>query len=494
MAKQELDHKGLQAISTVKAAYDTLDKDRITVIDKAVDCAKVTIPSVLVASSHTEQTALVDTFNSIGARAVNNLSSKLLLSLLPPSTPFFRLNPSDDVLAEGGTTTEIEKQLAALELRIVSEVERKAYRSTVFEAFKSLIVTGNSLLLLEEGTMSMFKLDRYVINRDFSGNVLEIILKETISGRELPEDQQEGLEADELKKPVDVYTRYYSTGNGNWLSYQEIKDEVIEGSETTFKDDTLPVIPLRWSKISGENYGRGMVEAFLGDLRSLEGLTQLLLEHTSIAATTIFGVKPGSVLSVSDLEGAENGGVIIGDLERDVSVLRVDKGSDMQLPMQMSQEITQRISIAFMLQSGAVRNSERTTAVEVQYLAKELEDTLGGIYSVISQEFQLPLVKLILNDLKYDLEGSVEISVVTGLESLGRNSDLQKLRELNAMIAEVNPQYLTQYLKVDEYLKRIATAVGVQNTEGLFRSDEEVQQQQAAQAQAQAAPDQQQQG
>jgi len=118
------------------------------------------------------------------------------------------------------------------------------------------------------------------------------------------------------------------------------------------------------------------------------------------------------------------------------------------------------------------------TATEIQYLARELEDALGGMYSIISQEFQLPLVNLMLQDMKYDLGDLVEPTVTTGLSALGRTQDLEKLRELNQLIAEVSPDYLTKYLNVQEYLTRIATALGIKDVNTLFLSQQQVAQEQ----------------
>ena len=56
-------------------------------------------------------------------------------------------------------------------------------------------------------------------------------------------------------------------------------------------------------------------------------------------------------------------------------------------------KIEQRLSYAFLLNASVIRDSERTTAEEVRMTAQELQDSLGGIYGVLSQEFQLPLVK-----------------------------------------------------------------------------------------------------
>jgi hypothetical protein len=235
---------------------------------------------------------------------------------------------------------------------------------------------------------------------------------------------------------------------------------------------------LRWSKINGENYGRGLVELHLGDFRSLEGLTQMMLEYSAIAAKVVFGIAPGSPIETDELEDAENGGVIVGNLERDVTRLSVDKQADLQIPMKMVEEITRRIGAAFLLQSTTTRDSERTTALEIQYLARELEDALGGIYSIISQEFQLPLVNLLLQDMKFDLGKLVEPSITTGLSALGRTQDLEKLRQMNGLLAEVNPEYVVKYIKMDEYLKRIGTALAIKDVNSLFATQEEVAQEQ----------------
>ena len=43
-----------------------------------------------------------------------------------------------------------------------------------------------------------------------------------------------------------------------------------------------------------EDYGRGRVEEFIGDLRSLNGLSQSLVEGASVASKVIFLVSPSA--------------------------------------------------------------------------------------------------------------------------------------------------------------------------------------------------------
>lgn len=473
----------LQTESSLKSLFATLDGNRTTILNKARACSALTIPSVLPDSSFTEQTSLPDTYNSLGARAVNNLSNKLLLGLLPPNSSFFTLEIVNEKLQQdvnsSGVSTEVQAKLSSIEQAIRQQIEVSGMRPIVHQAFIHLIVTGNAALLYENGTMSLYKLDSYVVERDYSGNIINVVLKEKINYNALPEDliTKLSLTESDKDKDIDLYTRYIKQGS-NWLTYQEVNDVPVDGSEQTIKEDNMPLMVLRWSKINGENYGRGLVEQMIGDFRSLEGLTQLMIEYSAIAAKVIFGVRPGSPIEINELEEAENGGVIVGNLEQDVTRLGVNKQADLQIPLKLTDDITRRISAAFLMNSTAVRDSERTTAYEIQYLARELEDALGGIYSIISQEFQLPLVKLLMADLKYDLGSGVEPAITTGLSALGRTQDLEKIRQLNHLIAEVNPDYVVKYLNVQEYLKRIGADLGIRDVDSLFISKDEVAQEQ----------------
>jgi len=58
----------------------------------------------------------------------------------------------------------------------------------------------------------------------------------------------------------------------------------------------------------------------------------------------------------------------------------------------------------------------------------ELEDALGGIYSILTQELQLPLIRLLMSSNKINLpKDLVEPIIVTGVEALGRGHDFNKL-------------------------------------------------------------------
>lgn len=477
----------LQAEETAKARYVVLENSKSAVMTRARDCAKLTIPSILPDEGVNEEASFDTPYQGVGAKLVNNLASKLLLTLLPPNTNFFRLKPNRDMQGQikqldPTQQAEIDAQLAMIENEGIRVIEKEALRVPSFEAFKSLIVTGNALLYKTEKGMQSYRLDQYVIQRDYEGNVTEIIMKEQVSVDALPDNIFNQLELEAEQKSVTVYTRLIRKFN-KWYEYQEVEDVLVEGSDATYTSETLPAIPLRWTSINGENYGRGLVEQYLGDFRSLEALYQLFIETSAVQARTIFGKRPGAIIDLDSLNEAKNGQTILGDLETDITVLRVDKGADLNVPLQAIQDLTQRLSAAFLAMSSVARQSERTTAYEIQTMAGELEESLGGLYSVLSLDYQQPIAKLILSNLKIDL-GELEVVIVTGVDALGRNDDLNKLRQFNMIIKEVGAELVMPYMDISGYIKRIATALNMETT-GLIKSQEQRQQEQQAQQQAQ---------
>jgi hypothetical protein len=486
---------------TCSGKYARLESARKTFLDRARECAELTIPSLLPKDGHSSASRLPTPWQGIGARGVNNLASKLLLALLPPNAPFFRLSIDDFTLEkltqQEGMRAKVEEGLNRIERSVMNEIETNAIRVGGFEALKQLLVSGNVLIYLpKEGGVRIFRLDRFVVKRDPMGNVLEMLVKESVSRSTLPPEIRNPLfEMDEDSKAkgekagsdhdnVDMYTHVYRDGN-KWQVYQEIKGQKIPGTEGSYPLDKSPWIPIRFTKIDGEDYGRGYVEEYLGDLKSLEGLSQAIVEGSAAAAKVLFMVNPNGVTDMAQLASADNGAFVEGT-QADVSTLQLQKFNDFRVALETMNTINERLSFAFLLNSAVQRSGERVTAEEIRYMANELESALGGIYSILSQEFQLPLVKRIMFQMERAKklptlpEGTVEPVIVTGMEALGRGNDLNRLDQFIAVVQQIPDA--AGMINWNDYLTRRGTALGI-DMKGLVKSDEQVQaeQQQAQQ-------------
>lgn len=85
----------------------------------------------------------------------------------------------------------------------------------------------------------------------------------------------------------------------------------------------------------------------------------------------------------------------------------------------------------------------------------------------------------------------VKPTITTGMEALGRTADLQKLDAFLQSLQILGTDTLAQYLNIDEYIKRRASALQV-DTKNLVKSQAEVEakvkQAQMAQMMQAAAP------
>ena len=479
--------------STAKSRYNTLEAIRHPFLDRARDSAEFTIPSIMPREYHSKHTTLHTPSHGIGARGTNNLASKLLLALLPPNQPFFRLTLDEFTLSElsgrDDMKGEFEKAMGSIERVVMNEMEVNNFRNALFEALKHLIICGNVLLYITPDLkMKVYHLDRFVIKRDGIGNVLEIITKDMVAPSSLTEEQKLLIEGEKDNSSYDdtceIYTCVKRSANGKkWEVHQEIYDKIIPSSVGTYPIDKSAFVPLRYTSIDNSDYGRGFIEEYIGDLRSLEALYRSVVEGSAAASKVLFLVKPNGSTRLKTLSESPNGAIREGDAN-DVTTLQVNKFNDFNIAFQTMRLIEERLQFAFMLNTSVQRNNDRVTATEINYVSKELDDSLGGLYSLLSQELQLPLI----NRLMFQMERkkalptlpkeSVRPKIVTGLEALGRSSDLQRL---NMFVQQLQPfaQQLMTYMNLDEYVKRVGTSLGVE-MEGLIKSPEQIQAEQQA--------------
>lgn len=491
-----------------KSRWTHLDGLRSGVLQRARDASKLTLPSILPDEGDDENTALPQPYQSLGARGVNNLASKLLLALLPPSTSFFRFSVDPEVLDElkasagdqaGEVDTAVEDKLRRRENKIMKWIERSVLRTAMFNSLKQLIVTGNALLYLpKKGRIKTFRLDQFVVVRDPSGDLTELYIREEADPVTLSEEIRVACdinlsEKDAGNKNVEIYTSVVLRPGGKMIDYwQEINEHEVPNSRGQSKVEESPYLCMRWSALDNESYGRGHVEEYIGDLRSLEGLSAAIVGFSAVAAKVIFLVHPNSTTSIDDLVNADTGDFVKGAL-KDIEALQLDKYADFKVSQEVLRDLVLRLSHAFLLSTGTVRDAERVTAEEIRMQAQELEDVLGGVYTVQSQEQQLLVRRIIkVMEMAGDLDklpenAGVEPTIVTGFEALGRGHELNRIRGLFADIANTfGPEVLQRYVKMGDALKKFATGHNV-DIEDLFKTDTQVQEEVAKEQQQAAA-------
>lgn len=489
-------------MSTAAKRWEELNSRRSGVLDRARDCADLTIPALMPPEGSDENTNLPTPYQSLGARGVNNLASKMLLALMPPSQSFFRMKIEDSVLeALGESRVSAEEAMRQIENRAVRRLETGNIRVILFAAIRHLIVAGNALLHLPDGNMArMFRLNQFAVVRDPQGTVTEIVIKESVHPKTLPASVREACQVDseahKNDKACEVYTHVLLTDEGKKHEFhQEINDIEVPGSRGRNKVEESPYIPLRWGAVENEDYGRGLVEEYLGDLRSLEGLSKSIVSFSAVASKIVFLLRPNSTTDEDALVDAESGDLVEGKLE-DIGVLQLDKFADFRVAKGVIDDLTLRLSHAFLLRSGTVRDAERVTAEEIRAQAQELEDVLGGVYTVQSQELQLPIVRRLIAQMKKDNEfptlpkvngkPAITPTIITGFEALGRGHELNRYRQYFADGVQLFGPAFMQQFDARAVAGVLATQHNVDISEIAKSPEQLAQEQQQAQAAAMA--------
>jgi hypothetical protein len=477
-----------------RSRYERLTTYRQQFLDEAIECSRLTLPYLIIDDvTRTTFNSIKTPWQSVGAKCVVTLASKLMLALLPPQTTFFKFQIRDDKLGKelpAEVRSELDLSFAKMERMVMDSIAASSDRVTVHQAIKHLVVGGNALLFMGKDGVKHYPLNRYVVDRDGNGNVVEIVTKELIHKDLLPngftpkaaKEQYMSSEDVSYDKECEVYTHVRLDGN-RWIWHQEVYEEVIPGTQGKAPKDASPWLVLRFNTVDGENYGRGRVSEFLGDFKSLDALSQALVEGSAAAAKVVFVVSPSSTTKPQSLAAAGNGAIIQGRPD-DIGVVQVGKQADFATAANMIGTYERRLLEAFLVMNP--RNAERVTAEEIRLTQLELESQLGGLFSLLTVEFLVPYLnrKLLVLQRTGELprypKDIVNPTIVAGINSLGRGQDRESLTMFLGTVAQtLGPEALLQYVNPDEAIKRLAAAQGI-DVLNLVKSMEQLQQEQQA--------------
>jgi len=483
-----------------KKRYDKLIKARSNYLKRAEEAASLTIPQLYTGNYDNENDgqSYPNPYQSLGARGVNNLANKIILTLFPPATAFFKMGMNPITLKEMRKGEgEISQALQILEKSIVSEMEISQLRASLVDMLKQCIVGGSALLHIPRvDNPKVISMTNFGIKRSKSKLILEIIIKECLYYSELDKETKDQIsKSNEItediihdKKELDVYTVIKRQDDGMYKEHQDILGMEIKGTYGLHQAKELPYVFVPFVD-RGEHYGRSYVEDFIGDLNSYEGLRKSVLEAAAESARIIYLLKPNATLNIKKLQSANSGDVLMGNID-DVGTLQADKRMDLQIAQQEMEILRMDLSTMFLLDSSVRRNAERVTAEEIRRVSQELEVSLGGIYSTLANVLQTPLVKLYLIRLKEKglindaLKDSIDLEVTTGSAALGRGTEFNAISTFIQTMQATLGQEFSSYIKMPEMIARVANSLDIGTSE-LVKTQEEIQAEQQAAQQAQ---------
>lgn len=449
--------------------WNELNGKRQGFLRRCENYAAVTIPKVCLPEGIDQNAESIQhDWQSVGAQAVNHLLNKLMLAMFSPSQPFFRLDPdkklSDQLAARNVSEADLRAALVGGEQRALRILDQRAVRPKLYEGLKHLIITGNVLLdRTDDANLRVLGLKRYVVKRNITGRLCEILIHERLVFDELEDDAKAVVTGHQDDSEVD-FIRWYKFCDGKWTLTQHVGEQDLgEAFSKDWPPEKFPIHPLVWDLADEHNYGTGLVEDYAGDFGTLSTLSESEVKAAILMSDYRWLADPQGITNINDFKNSKTGDVLAGR-EKDLTLVSMVSGNALEQLGKTAEKYIRRIGMAFLLGTAVTRDAERVTAEEIRMQALELETALGGVYSRLSVDLQLPLALWLLSAIQIDVAGTqLTPTIVTGLAALSRAADAQQLamflQDL-AGVATLPPDVLAR-LNLNEVLSTLAAARGI---------------------------------
>lgn len=484
--------------------YESRKADRTAPVNLGRRMADLTIPSLFPPENYKTGDPLRAMNQSVNARAVNSLSTKLTQVALPPNLPFIKYNAAEgkmqeDIKADPELWGEVQYALSRREQAHRERMETTTARSAYGRAMKLLLVTGNALIIWTDlDNPVVYNMHSYVVKRSATGQQLVIVAESIISAAEAEDDVLEAHRknqgnasqlTNEWAEDIKLYHVQKLVVDGDkkeWLYWQEVEGGyVIPGSEA-WADYAQPhmyaagLIP-----DTGSDWYLPYAFDYEGDLAAIETFAAALQDGAAALAWFLFFVDPTGSTKLKDVQEADSLDVLSGKAN-DVTTLTTQKGGDLSFVSREFEEASRRLGFAFAMHTSIQRPGERVTREEWVQMANDLNQTMGGLYAELAQGIQrwfalrfIYLHEDINKDLKPLPEGLVRVGVVTGIESIGQDTELTNIKEwVGDAIAAMGPEKFAAEIEPNGFLTRTAALRAVK-TEGLLKPKGQSAQEQA---------------
>lgn len=461
----------------LKSTWDAMDAQKGDLVSRSEQYSAWTLPGLCSSTLNASEQEV--SFVEIGPALVNNLANHIADVMFPTDQPFFTIGLSPKSLwnmrqetgaedmGEGAdpisdAMDSVREEFVFVEGYAMSALNIPMYRTRAVEALKHTIVTGNTVIRRVDKERIVYGVKDFCVERMYDGTVFRLILRDSMRVAAAPQEIRDRIKADGQAHAypddatISLFT-YYELKNNRYHQRQSYDHWELEDSKKSYRLADRPFVDIPWSLTSGEHYARGLVEENRRVFNSLDKTTEALYDITGIACDIKLLVNPSSNLNVHELNRSPRGSYHSGK-EGDISAQQGIKLQDYQIMVNRIEMLERRLSQVFLLASGGVRDAERVTAEEIRQHANELERAFGGLYSRLALTWQMSEAEWALNNIAPDVDlDLMEIRIVTGMESLSREGQLNNFRlamsdlALVANIPEslqdvMNPRKLANYI------------------------------------------------
>jgi hypothetical protein len=423
-------------------------------------------------------------------------SAALSTMLTNPTSTWMEFTTGDPELDK---IPEVTKYLQQLVRSILSIFNQTNFYPEMNEAYLDLSTFGTAALRVMEDDELTVRFEarpiyEYWICEDNKGETDVSYTSRMLTGRQLRQEFKEtvfteSLMAAFMKDPSKKYEVVEviqpkadfkgEVGTKPFQSVKILREEMLTLSEKGFNE--FPIMFPRWSKISGEKYGRSPAMKALPDIKMINKMMKDTLRAAQKKTDPPLMLPDDNVLgSVNSMPGGLNF-YRAGTQDR---IFGLDTGSNPGIGFETMKDVRERIKQAFFIDQLQLIQSDRMTATEANIRTDENLRLLGPTLARQHFEFLQPLIARVLsimkrkNKLPEGIPSQLEkinlqvfyTSQIAKAQRMSEGQNFQRFFEAVAPVMQIQPNVVDN-IDGDKAVKFNARLYGV--PEEIFRSTAE---------------------
>ena len=430
-------------------------------------------------------------FDSTAITANNLLAASLQGTLTSPSRQWFYLKIRDEEVNED---REVQLYLEDSAKRMYDVFNQTNFNTEVHELYLDLCSIGTGCLFVEEGNKGFdedlihfqtLHISEFYIHENVSGYIDTLYRKYKLTARQAVQEFGEDnvgpkiLECASMKpdkkfnfihavEPREDYERVFGESDTKLPFHschvcEEEKMVVRTGGYNEF-----PYLVPRWSKATGEIYGRSPSYNALPDIKTLNKAVEIGLKAWSKAIDPPLLVQDDGVIGRVRMTP---GGITV--IRNDAAVKPFQSGANMQVTTFKEAELKTAIRQAYYSDQLQLQQGPQMTATEVQVRYELMQRLLGPTLGRFQSEFLNPLIERVFGIMFRAeafvqepnlLQGqSIDIEYVGPLARSQRMEEavaVERLYQLAMQLAQADPSIM-DILDHDEAIRARAELLGV---------------------------------
>lgn len=411
---------------------------------------------------------------------------------------------------------EVNNQLDEVTEYVFEIIQNSNFGQEIHESFMDLAV-GTGILLVEEGDainpirFNAIPLPSVVLDTGPDDNIDHVYRERELKYSEiiiaypkatLSEKVQRAVETqpESNAKILEIVCRNYDKKNEDKFDYYVIDKTHQESiyQEQFSGVGSNPFVCFRWSKASGEIYGRGPLINALSAIKTTNLTIELVLENAQMAISGIYQMDDDGVINTDTINLVP--GTIIPKAQGSQGLQPIRQAGSFDVANLVLGDMRNNIKRALYNDMLGDPNRTPASATEVAERMADLSRRIGSAFGRLQAEMVQPVLQRVVHILKK--QGRIDVPTINGREVKVRsvsplaqaqaNQDISNVSRYLGLVGQTfGPELLNLLVSSEDTAVYLAKKFGVPDS--LIRDDAQRQQILMA-AQQQALMQQQQQG